>query len=199
MSPTGDAVQLAQLHAPQELESGHVVYVQRGGESVAVEVVPEQAPACLRFPDALAAKDARRLTLLAAGGFDPGHCAGQIPRHEGVGDGVVEVEQEATLATPVLIRQGVRLEVGQVDIHRIELMLVSQFDEGVVSDLLAPPVGSRWHRQAELEILRLSRRGLCTVDVDAPASEAQSGYVAQLLRHQFEGVACPPYSIKSQC
>ena len=36
----------------------------------------------------------------------------------------------------------------------------------------------------------LGRRGLCTVDVDAAASEVQSGHVAQLLRHQFEGVAC---------
>ena len=128
--------------------------------------------------------------MLAAGDFDPGHGAGQIPRHEGVGDGVVDVEQEATQATPVLIRQGVRLEVGQVDIHGIELMLVSQFDEGVTGDLLAPPVGARWHRQAEIEVLCLGRRGLCTVDVDAAASEVQSGHVAQLLRHQFEGVAC---------
>ena len=57
MSPTGDAVQLAQLHAPHELESGYVVDVQRGGESVAVELVPEQAPACLRLTDPLAAED----------------------------------------------------------------------------------------------------------------------------------------------
>ena len=90
---------------------------------------------------------------------------------------------------PVLIRQLVRLEIVQIDRDGIELVFVGEFDEGIAGHLLAPPVWARWHRQPEVEVLRLGGCCLAPVDVNPAGAGVQPRHFAELLSHDPQGLA----------